>query len=218
MSDLKDRSSLDEEIRAATKEDAYPPNSHKSREKKVEKVISGEVKTRKLPLSKKFINTFLSDDVEDVKGYLFFDVLIPSIKETIWEMASKGLEMILFGGTSKSSSSHGINKKKNYVSYDKASYINSTRRTTRRDSGVNDWREIIFDTRGQAEEVLSNMADMVIDYGQVTVADLYDLAGVTKAGDFTAEKYGWVDVSTVKIRMVRGGGYILDLPKVELLV
>lgn len=195
---------------------AFPSNSHKAKEekeKKVEKVIQGNVTTRKKPLGKKFSENFLGDDIQNVRGYIIFDVIIPAIKETISSVVSNGVEMLLFGEPK----ANKVGKKNgSYVSY--SSYYNKSERrkpNTSNRGDRHDFRDIILETRGEAEEVLSNMVDLVYDYGAVSVADLYDLVGIT--GNFTDNRYGWTDMSGSSVARARGGGYIIDLPKVTLL-
>ena len=69
----------------------YKPNSHKSKEeqknlvpeKRVEKVISGTVKSKKKSEMQKFADVFISEDVNNVKSYIVMDVLVPAIKKAI---------------------------------------------------------------------------------------------------------------------------------------
>lgn len=187
-------------------------------DKKVEKVIRGTAVKRKKPLGKKFAETFLGDDLESVSSYIIHDVLIPAAKSTISDMVQGGIEMLLFGEKQGSRTRRDGNR--SYVSYN--SY--SSRRPDTRDSGrrevssrnraKHNFDEIVLDSRGEAEEVLSCLVDMVIDYGEATVADLYDMVGVT--GNFTDNKYGWTDLSSASVSRVREG-YLLNLPKVRLL-
>lgn len=54
----------------------YKSNSHKSREleeKKIEKVITGKVKTKKKSEIQKIVSLFVSDDVADIKDYILHD-------------------------------------------------------------------------------------------------------------------------------------------------
>ena len=48
-------------------------------------------------------------------------------------------------------------------------------------------------------------------YGIASVADLYDLAGIT-CRSYTANKYGWTDIRSAKVVRIRDG-YILQLPR-----
>lgn len=51
---------------------------------------------------------------------------------------------------------------------------------------------------------------MISVYGMVSVADLYDLIGVT--GNYTDNKYGWTDIRSASVVRVRDG-YIVKMPK-----
>ncbi len=194
--------------------DSFKPNSHKSKaekEKHVEKVVQGQVQTRKKSPGRKFAETFLSDDIENVKGYLLFDVVVPTIKDTISNVISSGVDMLLFG-ESRGGGSH--KDRGPYVSY--SSYYNKKekRQTSERSRNRHDFRDIILDSRGEAEEVLSNMVDILYDFGEVSVADLYDLCGISNS-NWTDNKYGWTDLSGASVKRARGGGYLIDLPRAE---
>lgn len=56
------------------------------------------------------------------------------------------------------------------------------------------------------------MFDLITEYEQVTVSDLYSMVDIT--GNYTDESYGWTDIRGTTIVKVRGG-YILDLPSAE---
>lgn len=177
-------------------------------EKKVEKVISGTVTTRRRPLSKKFADIFFSSDMDEVKSYVLFDVIVPGIKDAIFDTIS----VILYGDVRNSAKR--TNSNQTFVSYSgfsspKTKPKQSAARS-RRDRTVTDIQDIIFETRGEAEEVLGNLVDFIVDYGVATVADLYDLVGIT--GPFTDNKYGWTDLSMATVVRVRDG-YLINLPR-----
>lgn len=70
---------------------------------------------------------------------------------------------------------------------------------------------IIFDNRGEAETVLSNIVDLMIDYGLVTIADFYDLVGIKTS--FSNNDWGWIDSSLANINVSRVPyGYKINLP------
>ena len=59
------------------------------------------------------------------------------------------------------------------------------------------------------------MEDAIEMYGAVSIADIYDLAGITNyRGEFVDRNWGWSAMDGIKIRR-RGGKYLLDLPKAE---
>ena len=195
----------------------YLNNSYNAREKrpegsgppdkKLEKVVSGEAKTRKKSEVKKFANIFVPEDVENVKSYILIDVIVPGIKNAIADAVS----IMLFGEAGRLG---GRNNKGSRASYQR--YYDD-RRDDRRDYGRPravsgfDYDDIVFDTRGDADLVLDKMESAINQYSLVSVADLYDLAGIT-CRSYTANKYGWTDLRGAKVVRVRDG-YILELPR-----
>ena len=62
------------------------------------------------------------------------------------------------------------------------------------------------------------MKEIANQYGQVTVSDLYDLAGLSD--NYNDTQYGWTDISTIDVVtdiIENSSGYILQLPIVSLL-
>lgn len=185
------------------------PNSHKSKQdleqkpkKKAEKIISGEAKIAKKNVLQKITGAMIGGDVDDVGEYIFFDIVIPAVKDTI----IKGVEMILYGEsrrpTSRSSRTdyHGR--------YDQNKNSRRDRYNRRIESSYED---IVIPTRGEAEQILDKMEEYLDEYKQVTVADLYDFAGIT-SDNFQNNSYGWTDLRTAQIYAVRDG-YKLKLPR-----
>jgi hypothetical protein len=200
----------------------FPSNSSSSK-KEVKKIIKGNVKQRKKPFMKKLTDTFVGEDVDNVWEYLFYDVLVPATKNTLVDMVQGGVEMLLFGEKRRNNIQR--NADKSYISYNGISSNsslynrNSPTRDSKRDISYrgrssHNFDEIILTTRGEAEEVISHLADLVVDYGQASVADLYDLVGIT--GQFTDNKYGWRDLSSASVSRLREG-FVLNLPKTIIL-
>lgn len=195
----------------------YPDNSHSARERKpdssippkksLEKVVNGGAKTRKKSEVKKLANIFVPEDVDNVKSYILMDVIVPGIKNAIADVVS----IMLFGDAGRLG---GRREKASRISYQK--YYDD-RRNERRDyarpraASSFDYDDIVFDNRGDANLVLDQLEAAIDQYGLVSVADLYDLAGIT-CRSHTANKYGWTDVKTGKVIRDRDG-YILELPR-----
>lgn len=195
----------------------YKPNSNKSkeeaqeREKRVEKpVVSGGVKIKKKSEASKLADVFIAEDASNVKNYIFMDVLVPTIKKMLYEAVTGTIDMLLFGGTGSRSDRRTNGS---YVSYNRFS-DRDRRETNRYDNararGGFRYDDIIFDHRSEAEEVLSQMDDILGSYPYVTVADLFDLVGQTC--DFTCQRYGWTNLRNAEVVRVRDG-YMLKLPK-----
>lgn len=196
----------------------YQPNSHRSREsqttdapaeRRVEKVVKGKVQTRENK-GRKLTDIFISEDVSNVKSYIFMDVLVPAIKKAISDIVTDGIDMVLYGGTGRSKKSSS-GSKVSYRSYyddrpdrrESSSYSNRTRF---------DYDDILFDSRVEAEKVYREMQEVIERYGYCSVADMYDMAGFTPP--FTANKFGWTSVRNAEIVRVRGGDYVIKLPKI----
>lgn len=198
----------------------YPPNSHRyksekqteTKEKNITKVVKGTVKTKKKSGMSKFSDVFISEDAANVKSYIFMDILIPAAKKAISDIVTNGIDMILYGET-RHSSSRGASK----VSY-RSYYDRDRRDDDRRRSSVSRIRtgynldDIVLESRGEAEDVLTQMDELVDRYGLVCVADLYELVGLpTNHTDF---KYGWTtNIRNADVVRTRDG-YMLKLPKV----
>ena len=197
----------------------YKPNSHKYKaeqaakqneqhEKKIEKVVSGTAKTKKKSEMSKFKDIFISEDASNVKSYVLMDVLIPAMKKAISDIVTTGIDMILYGEEGESrrrAPSERVSYRRYYDQRDDRSIDRVRTRT-----GYS-YDDIIVDNRGEAEEVLSRMDELIDQYGVVSVGDLYDLVGLT--GTYTDQKYGWTNIRTAKPERLRDGGYVIKLPK-----
>ena len=72
-------------------------------------------------------------------------------------------------------------------------------------------QDIVFQTREDAETALSSMEDVIKQYGVVSLADVYDIAGrVTPS--YAANKYGWKSLENAKVVRCREG-YFIEVPK-----
>lgn len=193
----------------------YKPNSHRFKEeqkessvepKKIEKVVKGVVKTKKKNEMRKLADTFISEDVGNIKSYAITEVLIPSIKKAISDIVTNGIDMILYGES-------GRTKKKmsgDYVSYRSYSDRRDDRRSGSRVRDRFDYDDLLFETRSEALRVLNNMEDVIDKYKFVTVADMFDMADVT--APYTANDYGWTSVRNGEVLRVRDG-YVIKLPR-----
>lgn len=180
--------------------------------KKVDKVVSGSVKTKKKSSLSKFADTFIEEDKDTVVGYLLSEVLIPSFKKMVSDTIKTGIDKMLYGDAEVSRSNSPASKI-SYSKYynDKSSYSRSSSTSpvaNRRDTY--EYNNIVLETRGDAEAVLMGMDDIIAKYEIVSVADLYDLVGI--AGSYTDYKYGWTDIRSARIERVRDG-YVIRMPK-----
>lgn len=195
----------------------YKPNSHKAKEdgpaekKEIKKVVTGPVKTKKKSETSKFMSNFISDDAQNVKSYIFSDVLIPAAKKLLYDIVTDSIDMILYGGNGSNRKKSSSSGSTSYVSY--SDYSNKNRRDDRGRSETKsrfDYDDILFNNRGEAEAVLDQMEEVIDRYGVVTVADMYDMCDIS--APYTSHKYGWTSVRTAEVVRVRDG-YVIKLSK-----
>ena len=178
-----------------------------SGEKRVEKVVHGTVKTKKNE-ARRLADLFLSEDVVNVKNYILMDVIIPSIKKAVYDTIVGTLDMSMYGG--RSSGKRHTADKVSYRDYNSASRRDErTYNSTRTNSGYS-YDDIVLDTRGEAETILARMDELIDQYNEVRVADLYDLVGIT--GEYTDNKYGWTNIRNAEVVRTRDG-YKIKMPR-----
>ena len=188
---------------------------------------------RKKPLVMKFADTFFEGNVKNALRFMLYDIAIPQAKS----MFLKGFEILLFNKASGTSYNSGgypyangygyTAPQTSYGSY----YIG--RDGQRRDSGqkaspaavakiqkVNDPRLIILQeekgaTRSDAEMVLEDLRAECAEYGQVSVARLFNHPKVGISSDWGMTNYGWkkgmLDFPRASV-VSCPGGWSFDLP------
>jgi len=188
------------------------PESNSSLEKVGKQKVIKQITTgrKKKNFFGSIADSFLGDNTDSVGRYILIDVLIPALKNTILEMLTSGAEMLFYGEPRRNRRDRDRSGR-SYVSY--GAYYDRDHETTRspdRNRAKFRFDDIIIDTRPEAEEVLSNLVDVVEDYGAVTIADFYDLVGLN--ADWSDHKYGWQNLAQAEVQRVREG-YVLSLPK-----
>lgn len=177
-------------------------------EKKVEKVVTGPVITKKKSAFRKFTEEFISEDAKNVKSYVFGEVLIPAVKKAISDIVTDGIDMILYGESRRGNKRSTADRVSYRNYYDRGGYSS---REPRSDIGSRySYDDIILNSRSEAEDVLVRMDELMESYGLVRVADLYDLVGIT--GNYTDNKYGWTNIRNAEVVRVRDG-YAIKMPR-----
>lgn len=192
----------------------YKSNSNRSKieqnkneDHKVEKVVTGKVITRKKSGFDKLKGEFISDDAKNIGSYVFGEVLIPAMKKAIFDIVTDGIDILLYGESRKGTKRTTADRVSYRSYYGDSSPIRDTRASRLNDYNYDD---IVLSNRGEAEDVLLRMDELMETYGLVRVADLYDLVGIT--GNYTDNKYGWTNIRNAEIVRVRDG-YMIKMPR-----
>lgn len=203
MGEYKSNSDKSKKMTAEPQNNVKPP---------AKKVISGKAKLKKTANSK-FRDTFIASSAADVKDYIVNDIVIPTIKKTLYDIFVNGLGLTLFGearGDKQSRPGSNVSYVKYYDErngYRRDSYVPSYR--TR--SGYS-YSDVIVDTRGEAEELLDRMVELINGYGIASVLDLYDMAGLNTYT--TDNDYGWTRSAIRDAQIIRDrDGWRLKMPR-----
>lgn len=169
------------------------------------------------------------DGIPAVGRYLNHEIVIPAIKDILVNSISSGVQMMVYGndGGRPSNIPRQYNRPtKNrpyYSSREKSGYrgqassygpsddlpLNGYVKPSRPDAV--DTSEFPIEDRNQALEVMASLEKQAYDYGYVSLADFYDLIGVTSG--FTDEKWGWYHDDIGDGKVVRSGReYAVLLP------
>lgn len=203
--------------------DEFKSNSHKVKEeperKKIEKVVTGTVKTKKKSSGRKLAEIFITEDVDSVKTHILSDVLIPALKDTLYDAVTSGLSMLLGGdGRSSSYKRTSTNSRDSYSQYYKQKNRTTTGRTADAPSRTSrdryNYDDVIVDSRAEAEEVLDVLHEYLDEFGMVSLLELYEAVG--KPTNYMDSKYGWFDLNTAAVSRTRDG-YLIKLPRITLL-
>ena len=200
----------------------------------LEKVGTSEAVVKEKTTGEKIKDAFIAESAENVKRYLIEEKIVPELKEFVLDLLFDGLSMLL--GTKRRSGGYGksndywaaSNGGGSYYKYASTSnyYSNSYRKpqTSEPVRGKNESEdpcEVLFkigpdetpnDAKNTAKEVLSNLRDAAMEYDHASVADLYELSGISPKS-FTDNNYGWNPemLQYAVIKRVREG-YSLELP------
>lgn len=201
----------------------YSGNSNRDKEapevpeKRVEQVTSGAAIIRKKPIGRRIAENFKGADGHDVGHYVVFEVVLPRLKDLIFDVGESALRRALFGDSVKgySSRSTGV---KGYTPYNTIASSAIPKQPTAKptaQAASDEFGEILVETRGEAQTVMDKVGNLIETYGMASVSDLKACVGLT--GSFTDEKFGWIGMGGTDIRRQGGSqpGYLLVFPRPE---
>lgn len=205
-----------------------PGNSHAKKPgpkaepetKRVEKIeLTGKVSVKKRSFAKRLRENLFPGHAEAIGEYIMWDVLLPSAKDVMADMANTFFERMLFGDArpGRRPMQQRAQGNTTHVSYNRMSAPQTQqgiRQEPRQQPQLNRAREfddILFETRVEAERIFAGMIDTIGRYQACTIADMYDLVGLT--GDYTASDWGWTNLEGVTVERARGHGYFINLPE-----
>lgn len=200
--------------RAAAAEKAAPVEERE----KITPVIHGKVIQKKPNIFKRAARNMVADDVSNVGDFVVANVLLPAVRNLMYDIISQGTHQVLYGtargrrSVSPGYSGPGTSLKTAYNRV--TAEAEPTRTMSRADQASHNFDELFLGSHQDAAEVLESLKARVERYGSASVSDMYDYMGLT--GSFTDQKYGWTNLDTADVRPTRRG-FLLDLPKPSVL-
>lgn len=204
--------------------DAAPSNSQRQRQPhKLAPVVKNPTSTRQPSIWRKASGLLNKEDASSVASYVFFEVILPSVRTLIFDAGSQALQRTLFGDSApRRSSGYGgySSPSYSYTPYNRPTTSVRTyngqsqqqKQPTVRTHRPHEFETIILATRQDAEAVLDNLYEILGTYEMVTVSSLYELANIT--GPYTNDKWGWTSLDGARIVPVREG-FLLELPPIR---
>lgn len=198
----------------------FPPNSdaskRKAEERDIKRVTSDTPARRRKPLRKQLAKTFVAGDARSVFQHVVLDVLIPAAKDMISDAGREGIDRLIYGESRRRGSTPPQSGPTGYVSYNRYSPVtrqpSAQRAMSRQARSKHDFDEIVLSERVEAESVIDQLYEVVSRYGVVSVADLYEMVGISST--HVDNRWGWQDLHGAGVTRVRGG-FLLDLPEPE---
>ena len=178
-------------------------------DKKLDPVVSTPGTIKKKSKGQKLKDEFVVEDAKKVRSYLWSSVIMPSIKDTIWNLITKGLKMFLYRSGEGPDYRAGVPAEVPRINYSTYYQRNAMQQYPVARTSYN-YGEVIVGNRGEADDVIRNLRALIVQGGVATIGDLYQLCGMpTQFTDFT---YGWRDLADARVIGV-DNGYLISLPR-----
>lgn len=121
------------------------------------------------------------------------------IRDVIKNKVSRKIDKVLYG----ESETRRNRSQVSYVSY--YNYRNNNRKRNL-EQHYHSVKDIIFDTRQEAYDALDKINEILVNYGVVTVADVYDIADIPCC--YADKKYGWTTTRNAEVVKSKDGYFI----------
>lgn len=166
---------------------------------------------------------FIAEDLGTVKGKIFEGVVVPSIKDFIVTMVCDTVSLIFYGekavNAKRKITSSFLSGSGNRISYSSyfASSLNGDSSIQQKlaPNMVTSYTEPLFSSFEDAKDCLNDLVEMLDQYPQVTISDLYSHSTVVKNGyrnEAVYNKWGWKNLGNAHVTLTPQG-YTLNLPK-----
>jgi hypothetical protein len=208
----------------------YAGNTRKDREKsekkelpdkKIEKVVTGEVVQKPKGPGRKFKEIFFGGDAKQAAKFVAADVLLPALRNLMVDMVNNGMEKLVYGESSRRrpggtnyASRYQLGRPTSSNPFTRVPELQRGYSPTQPRGQINrhEMNDVIVGTKEEADLVVERLIDILEKYDVVSLADLYELLGLPTS--YIDNKWGWTYLASAQVRQIRQG-YLLELPPLE---
>lgn len=183
----------------------------------VKPVVKGKTSIKKKGFFRQMADDLIVTDGKTVWQSVRDNVIIPGMKKIILDIIWNSATTALYNTRPTSTPSMNTYSNPSYMNTSAPSiYYNNQRQQPQQMSpqSGNVYNDILFDDSGDAQAVLNEMQQRVEAYGNVSVADMYSMAGMDiPQGNWILDRWRWTSLLGSSVVPVPSGGYILNLPQ-----
>jgi len=208
----------------------YQGNTDKEKDakgdKRLVKVVTGEVIRKPETLGHKFRNVFFGGDIKASARFVAADVMLPAFRDLLVDAIVNGAKGVIYGDTTARRRSAEYRPRVQYSNpinrsstrdlrepRDRRAYLPDQPHPYRNQERI-DRQDIVLARKEDAEIVVERLIDVVDKFEVASLADYYELVGLPSS--HVDHKWGWTYLNNIEIRQTRDG-YIIDLPPLEVI-
>lgn len=200
------------------------PNPEPAPEKKFDAPLfdASHVTQRKKGVGQRMRETFFPSDAGSIVRYLVEDVVVPNLKDFLFDFFNHGLQQTLYGevrNAARRPTGYGTSSGTGTMSTPYHSRFNANpnrpqpRSTTREPDYVED-NVIVLKTKVEVQELLEVLEGTLDEYGSFSVADINDILGLTDP--YTNRRWGWKSMQGFSYAADRNGWRLVTPPPIDL--
>lgn len=206
------------------------PNSDKYRSEKpggeekheVRKVQTSNVKVKKRTLFSNLADTFIREKPAEVRKYVLQEVVVPAIMDTIYDCITSAVGMIFYKKADRRRPGGNSNTTGSRFNYSAISTPSIRKERTPAYGGskgsLRSFDNLVFESKGEAENVRDSMIEFLDRYGTISVMQFYDIADIDVSNvAFTENNWGWKRDSIGQMKIIgdSANGFYINLPRCE---
>lgn len=177
---------------------------------------------RKNKTSKKLAEAFLAEDVANAKSYIFWDVLVPSVRDVFVSTLHSIIDSTF--GTRIGGSSYGrtmvSGNRRDYSKITSVPSSSQRARTDERAYNTYTFDDILFDDAGTPNLILDELNEIIDEYGMCSVNDYFEtvrsyIRNIRIDSNPQDTVYGWTSLRAARVERAGRGQYYINFPRVR---